>query len=173
MGPRAQHPGLSPEGPKRRPGTRLPLFDRLVDADPRRHEEVQPQRVLTGGEIQASIRRELVRLLNTRCVETLGALGGQQRTVLNYGLPDFSTLSPTSDGDRERLARLIVEAVRAYEPRLRSPTAMVAVDPQQPRVLRVVLTGMLVLDNLQEPVSFPLVIEHRGATIEIEPAQGV
>jgi len=170
MGPRAQHPGLSPEGPKRRPGTRLPLLDRLVDADPRHHEEVQPHRVLTGGEVQASVRRELARLLNTRCVETLDALGGQLRTVVNYGLPDFFTLNPTSDGDRERLSRLIVEAVRAYEPRLRNPSATVAVDPQQPRALNIVLSGMLLLDNLLEPVSFPLVIQYRGAAIEIEPA---
>jgi type VI secretion system lysozyme-like protein len=172
MGSRAQHSGLS-EGPKRRPGTRLPLFDRLVDADPRLHEEVQPHRVLTGAEIQASIRRELSRLLNTRCVETLDALGGQERTVVNYGLPDFFTLSPTSDGDRERLARLIVDAVRVYEPRLRNPSARVMVDPQQTRALLVVLDGMLMLENLLEPVSFPLVIQHRGAMIEVEPAGGV
>ena len=169
MGPRAQHPGLILEGPTRRPGTRLPLLDRLVDADPRHHEEAQPRRVLLGSEIQASIRRELARLLNTRCVETIDALGGQERTVVNYGLPDFFTLNPTSDGDRERLARLIVEAVRAYEPRLRSPSATVAIDPQQPRALNSVLSGMLLLDNLLEPVSFPLVIQYQGAAIEIEP----
>jgi len=140
-----------------------------VDADPRHHEEAQPRRVLTGAQVQASIARELARLLNTRCVETIGALGGEERTVVNYGLPDFYTLNPTSDGDRERLARLIVEAVRAYEPRLRNPAVTVARDPAQPRALRLVLAGMLVLDNLNEPVSFPLVIEHRGGTIDITP----
>jgi type VI secretion system lysozyme-like protein len=169
MGPRTQHAGLIPEGPRRRPGTRLPLLDRLVDADPRHHEEVQPRRVLLGAEIQSSIRQELARLLNTRCVETIDALGGQERTVLNYGLPDFCMLNPTSDGDRERLARLIVEAVRAYEPRLQSPAARVSVDPEQPRALRIALAGMLVLDNLLEPVSFPLVIAYTGATIQVEP----
>jgi predicted component of type VI protein secretion system len=40
---------------------------------------------------------------------------------VNYGLPDFTTLNPTSEGDRQRLGRLIVEAVRAFEPRLRNP----------------------------------------------------
>jgi type VI secretion system lysozyme-like protein len=170
MGPRAQHPGLIPEGPTRRPGTRLPLLDRLVDADPRHHEEAQPRRVLLGSEIQASIRRELARLLNTRCVETIDALGGQERTVVNYGLPDFFTLNPTRDGDRDRLARLIVEAVRAYEPRLRNAAVSVAVDAEQPRALRIVLTATLALDNLLEPVSFPLVIEYRGATVEVAPA---
>jgi type VI secretion system protein ImpF len=169
MGPRAEYAGLIPEGPKRRPGTRLPLFDRLVDAEPRHHEEAQPRRVLTEAQVQASIARELARLLNTRCAETIGALGGQERTVVNYGLPDFFTLNPTSDGDRERLARLIVDAVRAYEPRLQSPVATVAQDPAQPRALRIVLAGMLMTENLMEPVSFPLLIEQRGGAIAITP----
>jgi type VI secretion system protein ImpF len=157
------------EGPKRGPRSRVPLFGRLFDDEPRRREEAQPRRVLTREKAVESIRLELSRLLNTRCSATIEGLEGQERTVANYGLPDFFTLSPTSETDRRRLARLIVEAVRAYEPRLRNPLVDVSADPRNSRVLRVTLDGMLVVGHLSEPVSFPMVIEKRGGTIREEP----
>ena len=131
---------------------------------------MRPHRQHHGAEILASIRQELFRLLNTRCVETIDALGGQERTIVNYGMPDFLSLNPTRSGDRERLARLIADAVRAYEPRLRHPHVSVAPDAEEPRALRVVLEGTLALDNLLEPVSFPLLVQHRGGAIDIQPA---
>jgi len=137
----------------------------LFDHEPRRREETQPRRVLMRERLIESIQIELSRLLNTRCSTTMAGLEGQERTVMNYGLPDFTTLNPTSDGDRQRLARLIVEAVRAYEPRLRNPLVDVKADPRNGRMLRVTLDGVLVIENLSEPVSFPLVIEERGGEI--------
>jgi type VI secretion system lysozyme-like protein len=165
MGSRDEHRGVGVEGPKRGPRSRSPLFARLRDDEPKRHEEAQPQRVLTRDRILESVRGELSRLLNTRCSETIEGLQGQERTVLNYGLPDFFTLSPTSDGDRQRLARLIVEAVRAYEPRLRNPLAEVTPDTTNGRALRVMLSGLLIVEQLSEPVSFPLLIAERGGAI--------
>ena len=165
MGSRDEPAGVTVEGPKRGPRSRVPLFARLRDEEPRLGDEVQPRRVLTRERILESISSELSRLLNTRCSETLEALQGQERTVMNYGLPDFFTLNPTSDGDRQRLARLIVEAVRAYEPRLHNPFVEVTTDAANGRALRITLTGMLVVEQLPEPVSFPFVITERGGAI--------
>ena len=147
------------EGPRRGPGSRALLFDRLFDLDLRQVEEAQPRRVLRRGQVVDSIRRELLRLLNTRCAETVERLGDEVRTVVNYGLPDFITLSPGSERDRQRLARLIADAIRAYEPRLRNPVVVASAEPGRPGVLAIGVDGMLVIDNLAEPVSFPLVIE--------------
>jgi type VI secretion system lysozyme-like protein len=128
---------------------------------------------MTRDRVIESIRGELSRVLNTRCSEPIDRLSGQERTVMNYGLPDFFTLSPTSDGDRQRLGQLIVDAIRAYEPRLLNPLVAVAVDPGQPRALRIVLEGTLVIDHMMEPVAFPLAIESRGGAIVVAPAVGV
>jgi len=160
---------MTTEGPKRGPRSRAPLFARLFDDEPRRPEEAQPRRVLTREKAIESIRVELSRILNTRCSATIAGLEGQERTVVNYGLPDFFTLNPTSETDRRRLARLIGDAIRAYEPRLRNPLVDVSVEPGNSRVLRVTLDGMLVIGQLSEPVSFPMVIEKRGGTIREEP----
>jgi type VI secretion system lysozyme-like protein len=163
MGSRDEPTGI--EGPKRGPRARAPLFSRLFDQEPRQREEAQPRRVLTRERLIESILGELSRVLNTRCSMTMAGLEGEERTVMNYGLPDFTTLNPTSEGDRQRLARLIVEAVRAFEPRLRNPLVDVKADPVNGRVLRVRVDGMLEMEHLSEPVSFPLVIEERGGAI--------
>src|SRR5262249_60769337 len=97
------------------------LSHRLQDDEPKHREEAHPQRVLTRDRILESVRGELSRLLNTRCSDTLEGLQGQELTVANYGLPDFFTLSPTNDTDRQRLARLIVQAVRPPQPPPRQP----------------------------------------------------
>ena len=165
MGSRDEPAGV--EGPKRGPRGRAPLFARLCDHEPRQREEAQPRRVLSREHLIESLLSEISRVLNTRCSTTMAGLEGQERTVANYGLPDFTTLNPTSDGDRQRLARLILDAIRAYEPRLRNPLVEVKADPANGRVLRVTLDGMLVIENMSEPVSFPLVIDERGGPIRV------
>jgi type VI secretion system protein ImpF len=132
---------------------------------PREPEEARPHRVLTRAELLESIQRELTRVLNTRCSESIAALQGQLRTVVNFGLPDFFVLSPASERDRQRLAALIADAVRVYEPRLQSPAVDVACDPVRSRELVVVIHGTLVIDDLPEPVSFGLIIEERGGQV--------
>ena len=166
MGSGEERRSLKPEGPWRRPGVRAPLFARLTDSHPRAPEEARPQRVLARAELLESLRRELARVLNTRCSETIAALKDRPRTVVNFGLPDFFALSPTSDRDRQRLAGLIADAVRVYEPRLQSPAVDVAVDPSRSRELVVVVHGTLFVDDLPEPVSFALRIDERGGHAE-------
>jgi type VI secretion system protein ImpF len=162
MGSGEERRSLKPEGPWRRPGSPAPLFDRLIDTRPREPEEARPHRVLARAELLESVRRELVRVLNTRCSESIEELKGQPRTVVNFGLPDFFALSPSSDRDRQRLASLIADAVRVYEPRLRSPAVDVVFEPSRSRELVVIVHGSVLVDDLPEPVSFALTIEERG-----------
>jgi len=171
MGSREERGGVAAGGPKRGPGGRVPLFDRLFDLD-RSHQEAQPRRVLARREVLASIRAELARLLNTRCAGPIDGLGDQERTVVNFGLPDFLTLSPTTDRDRQRLARLITDAVRAYEPRLRAPVVEVAPLAGRAPRLQLTLHATLELDHLAEPVSFPLAIDERGGAIVVGAEDG-
>jgi type VI secretion system protein ImpF len=149
----------------------VPLFARLFDHD-RLQPERQPHRVLARRELVESIRLDLARLLNTRSAETGERLRGRERTVVDYGLPDFLTLNPTSERDREQLTQLLVEAVRAYEPRLQNPTVIVVRDSATAGALTVTLEAALTLDALAEPVSFPLTIERRGAIVVGDPVEG-
>ena len=98
--------------------------------------------------------------------EMCGVVEELKPQVVNFGLPDFFTLSPTSDRDRQRLATLVADAVRVYEPRLQSPAVDIASDPSRSRKLVVVVHGTLIVDDLPEPVSFALRIEERGGRVE-------
>jgi type VI secretion system protein ImpF len=101
-------------------GARALLFERLVDLDPSVNEESQPFRVLSKTELWESVSRELGRLLNTRCPVPLRLIGEVERTVINYGVPDFTSLSPQNSADRQLIATTIGQTIAAFEPRLRN-----------------------------------------------------
>jgi type VI secretion system lysozyme-like protein len=101
-------------------GARALLFERLVDTELSRKEESPPFRVLSRQELRESVSRELGRLLNSRCPIPLQLIGEEERTVINYGLPDFTSLSPQSSDDRKLIAAIICQTITAFETRLRN-----------------------------------------------------
>jgi type VI secretion system lysozyme-like protein len=139
-------------------GARALLFERLVDFDPRMRREPQPFRTLTLPELRASVRREVERLLNTRCPYSAAELEGRDRTVLDYGMPDFSALSPQRAEDRQRLAEQITQAITAFEPRLRQVRVTVEPPTLPQRRLLAHIEAVLVVNAVTEPVAFPVVL---------------
>lgn len=133
------------------------LFDRLVDEHPHRKREAAPQRGLDADELYASIERELVRVLTTRCPLTGDEALNRMRTVIDYGLPDLLEGGrATVKEDRMRLARLIRQTIEAYEPRLRNVEVEV-LEPLDGRGKLVVsVAAHLAMDRLREPLSFSI-----------------
>jgi type VI secretion system lysozyme-like protein len=138
---------------------RAPLFDRLVDRDPRLHGEPRPFRTLTPGELRESVRCELSRLLNTREPLPSRALGDRTRTVIDYGVPDFSSYSPRNHDDRQRLAEALRQAIDAYEPRLRQARVAVEPVPGDDQALVGRIDALLVVEEVHEPISFATIFE--------------
>jgi type VI secretion system lysozyme-like protein len=196
----------------------VPILDRLVDLDPRRpyrppvegevpHSEPgaapvqisrpaaerKPWRILDREGLMRSIRLELHRLLNTRSHYAVEANGHRQRTVIDYGLPDYSALYTRNPEDHKRLAALVQSTVEAYEPRIRNVRIEVIladdgglalteksdtrrdllVDADAPRELTlsidnqrellVTIHGETDLGQLMEPVSFKLAADEPDA----------
>jgi type VI secretion system protein ImpF len=141
---------------RRLPGARALLFERLVDMDHRHREEQDPARVLDPQALRVSVRRELERLLNTRCAFTSEALEARERTTLEYGLPDFGHLQTRDTSAQTRVAEEVRRAVGAYEPRLKQVKVTVepTTAPDQERRLTVRIDAMLVVGEVMEPVSF-------------------
>jgi type VI secretion system protein ImpF len=160
-------------------GARALLFERLVDNEPGR-EEQQPFRVLSKKELWESVRRELGRLLNTRCPVPLRLIGEEERTVINYGVPDFTSLSPQNSGDRQLIAGIIGQTISAYEPRLRNVRVSVENFEEDERTLRVAVEADLLTDSVidvhsypehgsaVEPVSFPIVVHSKTGILEVQ-----
>lgn len=97
------------------PGGAIPLFDKLDQhaADAEGHGDT-----LSVAGVEASVLRELRRLLNSRSRLTLDDFLDAPLTVLDYGIPDYSARSAQSEADRRLIAAAIERAVEAFEPRV-------------------------------------------------------
>jgi type VI secretion system protein ImpF len=113
---------------RRMAGAYAPLFDRLTGLNEGAVDGV----LLDGGRLRLSLVRELNRLLNTTSPLGLEAFEQADCTVIDYGLPDFRTLSAQSSTDLNRLAALISKAIAAFEPRMSQVQVRMQQDPRNP-----------------------------------------
>jgi type VI secretion system lysozyme-related protein len=114
------------------------LFDRLSDHAPFSVHETD-----TGPDIQESVRAELSRLLNTRRHREPYL---QQANVLDYGLPDWSTVGRHNAEEQARLLRIIQSTIQQYEPRLKSVRVEVVQNtPLQNTPLQKAIPGSIAL----------------------------
>lgn len=140
--------------------SRALLFERLVDRQPREPAEPHPLRRLTRRELRESVRREVGWLLSTRCPIPIHRLDERERSVIDYGVPDFSTFSPHSQEDHRRLAQLLSRSIAAFEPRLRHVRVTVERYLEERKSLLVRLDAVLVVESVTEPIAFPVMIQH-------------
>lgn len=152
-------------------GARALLFDRLVDLHPDADEKDQPFRILNREQLKASVRREIERLLNTRCSIPLHLLSETERSVVNYGIPDFSSLSTQNDDDRALVASIIGGTITAFEPRLRQVHVEVEQIVNSEDTLRIWIEAMMVVDLFNEPVSFPVFLNSKNGAAEVHDSQ--
>lgn len=136
----------------------MPLFDRLVDRQPDLRREARPMRTLDRRGLNESVRRELEQLLNTRSPFPVHRLPPAERTVIDYGITDFSLFSPRSFPDRQELAAMIRRAIEAYEPRLTDVRVRLDV-PADEAALIGHIEATLVVDRTAGPVTFDLAID--------------
>jgi type VI secretion system lysozyme-like protein len=148
------------------------LFERLVDADsanPARPKISSPPPVLDYFALRESVRTELNRLLNTRAPLDPAIRSRVPNTVLNYGLPDFSALEASSQGDRIKLADLIAKKISVFEPRLTRVRVVLEKNPERPTSLIGIVRAHLGFGKIQEPVSFPLMLDGKSSSAEVHP----
>jgi type VI secretion system lysozyme-like protein len=150
-----------------KPGeARASLFDRLVDESPGDTAELRPLQTLSREAFLESVRTEVSRLLNTRNTQSWTESVGM-RSVLTYGVIDYTAFYPANQENRMRLGRSITQALATYEPRLaRVRVQVLAADAQGHVPVRI--DAMLVTESMSEPVSFPVVIRNRDAAIEVQ-----
>lgn len=146
---------------------RRPLFDRLVDLEPRIDREARPLRTLDRAGLKESVRRELEQLFNTRCPEPAHRLPIARRTVLDYGVPDLAAFSPQNHDDRVQLGEILRRAALAYEPRLVDVRVHMAPVPGLDLALSATVEASVVIDGVAEPVSFQIVVSSRERMVKV------
>ena len=98
-------------------GGRKLLFERLTD-DPA-HPWADAVNVWAG--LRMSGMTEVQRLFNTRIPQDAARLVHRRRSTVDYGIPDLSLFSLRDPAAEIRLAEHLIDALRAFEPRLLSP----------------------------------------------------
>lgn len=97
-----------------------PLFDRLLDTDGDTSRQSRPQAQLK--QLRESVRRDLESLFNTRAraQSPASAFKQLQTSLLNFGLPDLSTVNFSSKKNRSDFCRTIEQAILRYDPRIKT-----------------------------------------------------
>jgi len=151
-------------------GARVLLFDRL-DNRALSPAETTHLKIMDRDGLRESVRRELARLLNTRCPTPTHLIGGQDRSVVNYGIPDFSSMSPTNTEDQKRLATIISQTITAFEPRLTQVKVNVERYMESEHALFVRIDAMLIVRSITEPVSFKVYLHTSSGALTIDQIQ--
>ena len=134
-------------------GSSVPLFDRLASSE-------APGGVgaflLLPEQLEASVARELSRLFNTRCRLPFSAISESTGTAIDYGIPDFSVLSPRNDEDRTLMEKALAHAVSQFEPRMRNVAVKVSEVPGRGDTASATVSGDLSIGLKARRVSFAL-----------------
>ncbi len=134
-------------------GLQPPLFERLAAGD---------DSVFDRAALAASVRTELLRLLNTRRAIRPP---GTALTILDYGIGDWTALQAQRLDDRRALTRDIRSAISHFEPRLHLAEVDIQPSNEHPQRLQIRLSGMLGQGNQQWPAVF--VLDNLAGTVEV------
>jgi type VI secretion system protein ImpF len=146
----------------------LSLLDRLIDEAPDQPQDPPLSQAEAMEVLRRSTRRDLQALLNTRrrwrsWPAELTELG---RSVIGYGIPDFSTGALADAARRARLCAEIEETIRRFEPRFAS--VKVTEIPREDALdmrLRLRIDALLHAEPAPEPIAFEGTVD--AATAEV------
>jgi type VI secretion system protein ImpF len=134
-------------------GASVPLFDRLAASEAPGGVGAS---LLSPEHLEASIARELARLFNTRCRLAPSAMADSTGTAIDYGIPDFSALSPRNDEDRTLIEKALVQAIGFYEPRMANVAVKVSEVAGRGDTAVAVVSGDVTIGMKPQRVSFSL-----------------
>ena len=140
------------------------VLERLIDLEPSVKADPPQTRQQSVRQLKAALRRDLEWLLNTRriALDIADEYPELDRSVYNFGLPDFTAMSFSSPKDRSRLLRSLESSIRNYEPRLTavkvSPVETTG-EGSSKKLLRFQIEGLLKMDPAPEQISFDTVLQ--------------
>jgi type VI secretion system protein ImpF len=150
------------------------VLDRLLDDDPGVSTEPPRSRGVVLRELKLAVQRDLRNLLNTRwrCRHWPPELTELERSLVNYGIPDFAGSNLASPETRQALCRDLEAVIRTYQPAFLAVTVRVR-DEEEPLdgTLHFHIDALLRVHPAPEPVSFDPSLELDTGTFKFtEPA---
>ncbi|TVQ55904.1 MAG: type VI secretion system baseplate subunit TssE [Phycisphaerales bacterium] len=147
----------------------LSVFDRLVS-----RSRTNGLRHPSGGEVDEylqQVRRDLENLLNSRCwwSDYASDLHELDRSIVTYGLVDFSAEHLGHGTRREEFRRLIERVIRRFEPRIHHPRVELHENVDlSDRTLRFRIEGVLKVEPLSEQIAFDTSVEPTNSSFVID-----
>jgi type VI secretion system protein ImpF len=148
------------------------LLDRLTDDAPEHKRESLDQQTLSMQQLRRAVLRDLAWLLNTTNLVATDELDGAPlaaKSTINFGIPSFAGLIGTA----RKVGSLetgIAEAIRAFEPRIRSDSLKVRLRPPADGQTAAALTFEIHGELWAQPVPQQLFLE---TMIELETRMAV
>jgi len=138
------------------------VLDRLLDDQPDLTHEAVTYRIDDLRGLKRSVARDLEAMLNTRqeALEELPAdLVEVRRSLVVYGLPDFTAFSLLGTRDRARIRRALEDIIAMFEPRLERVRVTLEDSQANERTLRFRVDGWLRVEPAPEPVTFDTLLQ--------------
>lgn len=139
---------------------RAPLFDRLIDHNPRDAEETSPFMSYDAEGLFMSIAEEVSRLLHTRSFyarwqgdDTPDEI---RWSVLGYGYVDFSGVTTEATQDWDQLSDMMAETVMRFEPRFLNVHVEIGDYDPVHHGLTLDLYGDVLVDAIKKRIHFPV-----------------
>lgn len=146
------------------------VFDRLLDDEPQNSREVPRNRNQVLRDLKKSVRRDLENLLNSRqdWREWPESLKELDRSVLNYGIPDFAGVNMSAPSQRQRLREDVEACIERFEPRFKTVKVTLLENSDDfDRTLRFRIEGKLHAEPAPEPVVFDSTVEPLSAEVAV------
>lgn len=144
---------------------RAPLFDRLIDLEPKSHVDKKSAATLDLYQLQDSIQKEVARILNsrdTRVPYSLRAGLGQasDNTARPYGIPDFAKYDTSNELGRKKWYKRIKSVIEQYEPRITDVKVRLVKHDKGNNNLVIALSGKMKADPIGHRFIFPVMVQN-------------
>ncbi len=147
------------------------LLDKLIDSDPMTDKDIDFP--TSTADLLTSLLRDLESMLNSRIGwRNIDIDMREVRfSILNYGLPDFSSMPYSSEEGKRKMCDTVRYAIRDFEPRLGNPLVRIsdtksAVD----RTLKLEISATCLIDKDLQEVRFNSEIEPVNLCVKLSRA---
>ena len=138
------------------------LLDRLLDDRPHQSTEPSGLRTFSLAEYKASIVRDLEVLVNTRQSLVADELDGFPHlagSILEYGMPDFTSRSVLDPHDRRLIQQQLERAITTGDRRFHRVRVQLLAQQDGHRMLTFRVDAVLRLQDISRQVSFDAVLQ--------------
>lgn len=138
------------------------LLEKLLDEDSRNRTAAGALKSISIEQYKESVARDLEGLLNSRAAfseEDLEAFPNCRKSLMTYGLSDFSGKSLANAYDRAAICRSLEQAVARHESRLLNVRVSLQTNARSASTLHFTIHALLNLQPAREPISFDAMLQ--------------